>query len=247
MAIPRMSLKVVKFILDELEARKASEATWKILSLGYPDVLASRDYLADVFGKEVASRVEVHPNSDAIIRWHKVEQITDVIPESVSLFRLLNCELDIVDITKARGNEIIIDLNEALPDELVEKYDLVIDCGTLEHCFNIAQAIKNLAMMVKKDGYIMQINPLNWFNHGFYNFNPTFYHDFYNENGFKILWYTAVQDAVFDPKIAELPAYSRFNNIPEELTNNLIVKREEVRAIRWPIQTKYKKNSNLLG
>ena len=132
-----------------------------------------------------------------------------------------------------------------MPSSLMEQYHLVLDAGTLEHCFNIAQAQKNISEMVVEGGYIMQGNPLNWFNHGFYNLNPTFYYDFYQQNGFKIIFYEAVINSVLDPQTFKVPAYDRFGNIPPNATNLLVIQRESVQPISWPIQTKYRNNPEL--
>jgi len=37
-------------------------------------------------------------------------------------------------------------------------------------------------MLGKVGAGIVHINPLNYYNHGFFNFNPTFYHDFSTPN-----------------------------------------------------------------
>ena len=53
--------------------------------------------------------------------------------------------------------------------------------------FNIGEAIKNIAVATKKGGLVWHGSPLLFFNHGFYNLNPTFFVDFYSQNGFEIL------------------------------------------------------------
>lgn len=60
-----------------------------------------------------------------------------------------------------------------------EQYQLVIDTGTLEHCFNVGQAFMNVAVSVSIGGVILQAAPLNRFNHGFWSFSPTADHDFF--------------------------------------------------------------------
>lgn len=59
-------------------------------------------------------------------------------------------ETDYFDIQKVRENEIILDLNEELPIMYEKKYDLVIDTGTHEHCFNAGTAFTNMLKLFKK-------------------------------------------------------------------------------------------------
>ncbi len=90
--------------------------------------------------------------------------------------------VDDVDNCPDEGTTILHDMN--LPLCIQNSYDLVIDIGTLEHIFDIAQAIKNVLTAVKIGGYVLHISPMTWLNHGFYNFGPTFFYDVYRCNGF---------------------------------------------------------------
>ena len=45
----------------------------------------------------------------------------------------------------------------------------------------------NILSMLKVGGHIYHSNPLVSLNHGFYNLNPTFYSDFYIDNGHKLV------------------------------------------------------------
>ena len=49
------------------------------------------------------------------------------------------------------------------------KYDLIFDVGTLEHCFNVGQAFKNIMEMTKLGGTIFMATASK-INHGFWNF-----------------------------------------------------------------------------
>src|SRR5262249_30198213 len=112
--------------------------------------------------------------------------------------------------------------------------------GTCEHCFNVAQAAKNLANMTAVGGYIIQAVPLNVYNHGFYNMSPTWIHDFYTENGFCIHYLKAISSALHLPKIYDVPPTKRFNRAVERSILLTVVERSCDAPIRWPIQSKYK-------
>jgi hypothetical protein len=104
----------------------------------------------------------------------------------------MGLKLSVIDRVAHTGCEEIVDLNErtSLPrlpfSDNMDGFDLVIDPGTSEHCFNIPQALVNLAGAVKVGGVISQALPMSMFNHGYWNVNPVALLDFYELNGFAI-------------------------------------------------------------
>lgn len=114
------------------------------------------------------------------------EEIKDVYPvDAYVFFKMFGfVEVHAVDVMPYEGADIIFDLNrdDALPDDLYEKFDLVIDGGTLEHVFNVNNAIRNMSYMVKENGYIFHLVPAaGLVNHGFYSISPTFFLDYYGK------------------------------------------------------------------
>lgn len=95
--------------------------------------------------------------------------------------------VDSIDISDYEGSNIIYDLNNNVTQDLENRYDTIIDSGSLEHIFNIKVAMKNFSKMCKKNGTILHITPSNNFcGHGFYQFSPELFHTYYNiENNFK--------------------------------------------------------------
>ena len=75
----------------------------------------------------------------------------------------------IFDFQTYEGSEVIHDFNYPIQQKYNSKFDIVLDFGSIEHIFNIAQAIGNLALITKKDGLIFNENPLLMLNHGFYS------------------------------------------------------------------------------
>jgi hypothetical protein len=215
------------------------------LALGYPDILASPTQLHELLGKDVFDRLTFREDSADILRWHRAEDITDTVVESGSLFTAWQMKLEVGDIVNARGGEFILDLNQPCAPALHARYDLLLDFGTIEHCFNIGQAAKNIAMMTKIGGYIIHGSPLNMLNHGFYNLCPTWFADFYNDNGFDFLYLKAVSGNLRNPRVHEVPPFNRFIGIPEDSTLLCIVKKRQESPIIWPLQTKYKNNPTL--
>jgi hypothetical protein len=79
-----------------------------------------------------------------------------------------------------------LDLNQPL--ELEGRFDLVIDGGTAEHVFNVYQFFKTCHQLTRPGGLMLHTNPFRgWLDHGFYNFNPTFYWDLAAANNYDVL------------------------------------------------------------
>lgn len=65
------------------------------------------------------------------------------------------------------------DLNDPLPRHLKDRFDVIIDGGTIEHVFNTPQSLDNVFHMLKEDGIFISINGMTgWAGHGFYQFSP---------------------------------------------------------------------------
>lgn len=80
----------------------------------------------------------------------------------------------------------IHDLNLPLPAGM-KTYDTVIDFGTIEHVYNITQAIGNLIGLCKVGGQILHVTPANNFcGHGFWQVSPELFFSLYSpRNGFR--------------------------------------------------------------
>jgi SAM-dependent methyltransferase len=89
-----------------------------------------------------------------------------------------------IDFDASEGCSIIHDMNQPLPKQYENRFDFVIENGTIEHIFDIKTAIGNIAKAVKVGGLVCHVSPLDAFNHGFYNFSVNFFNDFYRANGF---------------------------------------------------------------
>lgn len=95
--------------------------------------------------------------------------------------------LDAVDASDFEGASIVHDLNEETPPALRGRYDAVIDCGALEHVFNVPAAFKFCMETLKCGGRFFAALPANnYCGHGFYQFSPEmFFRVFAPENGFE--------------------------------------------------------------
>lgn len=94
-----------------------------------------------------------------------------------------------IDTFDINGNPTFkVNLNEELPNIFFNKYDWIIDSGTLYCCFDTSTVLKNILYMLKDDGCIIHTsNLVGFFGRGFYSLSPALFRDFYKINNFDIL------------------------------------------------------------
>jgi SAM-dependent methyltransferase len=140
-------------------------------------------------------RQGLHIKKNKIVKILKKEKInvnTNEIEQqaySESLLKILGAKsIDSFDVSNYEKATFVHDMNEPIPPEFKNKYDIVFDGGCLEHIFNFPIAIRNCMEMLKKEGYFLSITTCNNFSgHGFYQFSPElFFRIFNKENGFEI-------------------------------------------------------------
>jgi SAM-dependent methyltransferase len=82
----------------------------------------------------------------------------------------------------------VADLNHPVPESLHGKYDVVFNGGTLEHVFNVPVALCNIHNLLKVGGkHISYLPTHNFVDHGFYQFSPTLFLDYYTLNRYEII------------------------------------------------------------
>ncbi|MBA2687094.1 MAG: methyltransferase domain-containing protein [Gemmatimonadaceae bacterium] len=96
--------------------------------------------------------------------------------------------VDSVDANNHEGASFLHDLNlPGLAEAAGKKYDFIFDGGTLEHVFHVPNVLDNLFSCLNIGGWIYHQAPSNnHVDHGFYQFSPTFFHDWYGANRWKI-------------------------------------------------------------
>jgi len=106
--------------------------------------------------------------------------------------------VDSIDVSDYEGATVLFDMNHPIPDDLKNRYDCLIDGGTLEHIFFFPTALKNCMQMVKVGGHLIFLTPANnWFGHGFYQFSPElFYRALSPENGYQVDRVVALEEEV---------------------------------------------------
>jgi hypothetical protein len=80
--------------------------------------------------------------------------------------------------------DLIHDLNRPFPQELLGRFNLVIDPGTMEHVFDVRAGLTNVVRALAVGGTTVHFVPIYSYNGGYFSINPNVMHDFYNTNGF---------------------------------------------------------------
>lgn len=188
--------------------------------------------------------------------YEKVRYETSV--NAYDFFKMFGFEqVEAVDVSDYEGASIIFDLNaKLLPKELEEKFDYVIDGGTLEHVFSSACALENMSRMVKKGGYIVHQAPLaGWIDHGFYSISPTLFLDYYTANQWDIEQINVEvllnaqpnkTDVIYSQDCRWFVSYGKLNEYIDAFRNNkpallfcIAQRKKESKCDVYPIQGMY--------
>ena len=107
----------------------------------------------------------------------------------VSFFKQLGFDrVESSDITEWEGADHIFDLNQEIPQELEQRFDVIFETGTIVQIFHLPRVLENLFRMLKPGGRIIHsaVPSNNHMDLGFYMLCPTFFSDFYSANGWRI-------------------------------------------------------------
>jgi hypothetical protein len=168
-----LDINAVQFLLA---ARQAGVEFGEVLTLGRQDlnvfparmaqVLAAHRLPADAFNAAGSETLYAEP-----------------------FFRALGARrVASLDVSDFEGAAFVHDLNQPIPSDWHQRFDVVYDGGTLEHVFHFPTALRNCMEMVRVGGRLFLHTVVNNFcGHGFYQFSPElFYTALSEENGFAV-------------------------------------------------------------
>ncbi|QWD74557.1 hypothetical protein FD961_01635 [Polynucleobacter sp. TSB-Sco08W16] len=157
MGIDIYALTFLKFISNRRDFNKT-------LTIGRQSLLIDEQEFEDIFRK-------------------KKNYIDDKYCEEMLQKNLSASQVDSLDNSKYENATFIHDMNTDIPLSMHNQYNTVIDAGSLEHIFNVSQAIKNCSQLLKEGGQVIHILPANNFcGHGFWQFSPELFFSLYSEN-----------------------------------------------------------------
>lgn len=96
-------------------------------------------------------------------------------------------EVQSLDNSAYEAATLIHDMNRPLPEAMAGGFDTVIDSGSLEHVFNIPQALANVSALCRPGGQVLHVLPANNFcGHGFWQVSPELFFSLYAPaNGYR--------------------------------------------------------------
>lgn len=108
--------------------------------------------------------------------WLTDREMLDIFGKTGCPFEMHGAEnVDVLDLAPGRHVTWIADLNK--PNQMANKYDLIYDGGTLEHCFRFEQALQNVLNMLKLGGSLLLATPTsNYSGHGFWQVSPEYFY-----------------------------------------------------------------------
>lgn len=117
-------------------------------------------------------------------------------------------EVTSFDNSPYQGATVVHDFNRPIPASFHQRFDTVVDGGSLEHIFDVKQALENYINMTRAGGLIFINTPANNLcGHGFYQFSPDFFYRVFDEsNGFKVENLTLIETPL---KVVEVSAQQR--------------------------------------
>jgi hypothetical protein len=184
MALTTVELHILHHLLGEIGKAKP-----RLLFLGYPDLLCTEASATTARLPLDWSHLPKRDEASAIWRAHNRECIDSPMLETKAVFGDWRAETTVIDAISSGLEDYVLDLNEQL--SLRQRYklgcfDLIVDPGTLEHCFNIAQAFANIASLLATGGFVYHNAAIAFPNHGFWSISPTAFFDYYEAMGFEL-------------------------------------------------------------
>ncbi len=238
--------KTIDFRRDTINLPK------KLVSIGYPDLIVQNNDIEPKVPVKYQTHLAGKPEA---MKWHGLD------PRKYSYFSIQrfveanSWEFNYIDIKQGTGSDssgfLEADLNYSIPNYLYSNYDILIDGGTAEHCFNIGKVFENYFHMLKPGGILLQYVPFISPNHGFYSINPTLIYDIAFHNPIKLMQCSLISFCsyhdYFTAESVNIPfePTKRFS-LPQGSTNSIILlffiyKKLQKSVFNFPIQSKYRR------
>lgn len=198
-----------------------------ILCLGYPDITARVETVKALLGVEPT---EFTPHGqDHGVSWP--------LPETMHVFKLAGAvQCVTVDSMPNRGVEELVDLN-VRQDGWKDLFTLVINPGTVEHCFDVAAAMFNAWRALAVGGHILHVAPVTMVNHGFWNVCPTALADFLEMNGGELLSLVGRDREGFSVSLET----QKRHKVPQETVLYALARKNKDVAETMPVQGRFRR------
>lgn len=226
-----LSQAVLKLLVKENKSFKGLALTY-----GVQGIMGNYDDLLQILKDNCFKYTEI-PEKERLFD-HKTYPTGSL--HQKTLFKMLNFEsVESIDISPEEGADYVCDLNNPVFEEIKKRYDFIYDGGTLEHCFNIPMVLENTLRLLKIGGMVLHATTVSgWVNHGYYQFSPIFFFDFYSQNGFECRDFKLIIDDKY--YIDSIKDYLNTDFAGAKVLSFFTaVKKEEVEQICYPLQREY--------
>jgi SAM-dependent methyltransferase len=216
-----LSRTTIQLLLNEASLRPFSGA---VATLGRQHIYFTWDEF-----RQFARKADVPVGSDIVPKLHREPALSKrgYASDGTVLRGLGFSDCVTIDCSSYEDADEILDLNaEETPPHLQDRFDLVLDLGTMEHVFHTRNVLANMHRMVKTGGRIIHLSPAaEYLNHGFYNFSPAFFEDYYIANNYLIhqIWLCRYRktNSVYSP----VDVFDYFNRRPRGFEAGPLAKR----------------------
>jgi len=157
------------------------------LSFGVPEIYATYGELKQWFPELTGQPCLLKP-AEVNLTLNEIGKKLGWVTSDTFFKSLGISELLTIDIPGCEHEpDLLHDLNQPLPGHFLNRFNLILDPGTMEHVFDIKTGLTNIVRALKVGGIIIQQVPVYSYNGGYYSINPNVLNDFYRINGFSEL------------------------------------------------------------
>jgi hypothetical protein len=242
MALDASEIGIVKTLIGGLKTQGRQRP--RVLLLGYPDSLFSEADLKKAGVDLSWNSLPKLPVEQSAVIWrnHGFPELSDQpMVETKGMLNQMGADVFVVDFIRWGGEDLVLDLNKPVrfwTGWRIPKADLIVDPGTLEHCFNVAQAFDNVDRLLAPGGIVFHQSAAAFPNHGFWSISPTAFFDFYQSRGYE-LGYPKVVDRPEggDPFVNTMKDIDPFVQLRTTLFAPMTVRysfRKPMRSVRPP-------------
>lgn len=155
-----------------------------VLALGVPEIYATYQELKNWFPAFTQHQCPL-TSKEVQITTNEIGRQLDWVTAKTFFKSLGVSDLFTIDIPGCEHvPDLVHDLNNPLPEHYLNRFNLVLDPGTVEHTFDLKTALTNIVRALMIGGVVIHQVPVYSYNGGYISINPNLLNDFYSSNGF---------------------------------------------------------------
>lgn len=142
----------------------------------------------------------------------------------------------------------VFDLNTNIEEKysFFEKFDVVTNLGTIEHCFNVSEAFKNMHNLCKAGGLMVHAFPSSGnANHGLYNLQPRLFALLAQSNNYEILNFSFTVD--YKPELRKFTHDHYASYDDRDLMCYVVYKKNDEKPFVFPFDSMFDDINKLDG